>query len=167
MPSVPSGTYSPGPGMARPPLAITLLPSFYGCAAPVLVTRDARVSSIIGNLLGISGPNFDYGSFNNAPVATFRLGNSPSVSDKAFFTGLVVDTTTGEIISGPPFTAAVPELPSLALFGISMLAFFGHYWQRKRLPARTRAEPAAPADPAGHTAGVGACCPLRRAEQSV
>src|SRR5438105_2111387 len=39
-----SGTYSPGPAMARPPFAIALLPSFYACAHPLRVTRDAKLS---------------------------------------------------------------------------------------------------------------------------
>src|SRR5262245_37923647 len=44
MPSVTSGTYSPGPGMARPPFAIALLSSTYGCADPIRITRGAKLS---------------------------------------------------------------------------------------------------------------------------
>jgi hypothetical protein len=60
--------------------------------------------TIVGNLLALAGLPFD-----NAPVVRFRLGESPAVSDMTFFAGLVVDTTTGQIISGPPFPLPEPS----------------------------------------------------------
>src|SRR5256885_2005818 len=48
MPSETSGTYSPGPSMARPPFVTVLSPSFYGCSLPSQYTPDAKLSSKCG-----------------------------------------------------------------------------------------------------------------------
>jgi len=90
--------------------------------------------SITGNLLGIS----PYSGFDNAPIVTFRLGSSPSESGKTFFEGIVVDTTTGELISGPS-VSAVPEPSSLTLLGIGFLSVAGCCWRRRFRTASTEA----------------------------
>jgi hypothetical protein len=69
--------------------------------------------------LGIAGPGFDFSDFNNAPTLTFTLGESNLHSPRSFFDGLVVDTTTGRILSGPRPT--VPEPGPLVLFGCALL----------------------------------------------
>src|SRR5437763_113551 len=47
MPSVLSGTYSPGPATAHPPFAIALLSSSYARAHLIRATRDAKLSAYV------------------------------------------------------------------------------------------------------------------------
>jgi hypothetical protein len=79
--------------------------------------------TVIGNLLGISGPGFNYSAFDNAPSVVYRLGGAAAASKPSFFEGLVVDTTTGEVISSPK-TFPVPEPSMLSLLSGGLIGFY-------------------------------------------
>jgi hypothetical protein len=75
--------------------------------------------TVIGNLLGIRGSDYDYSEFNNRPTVVFTLGVAAAASERSFFEGLVVDTTTGQVISGPPpYTTPEPFTLLLLLVGL-------------------------------------------------
>lgn len=78
--------------------------------------------TIIGNLLGISGPGFNYGAFDNVPTVVFTLGVAAATSEMSFFEGLVVDTTTGQVVSGPT-TSTIPEPSTLLLLSGGLIGF--------------------------------------------
>lgn len=85
--------------------------------------------TIIGNLLGISGPGFNYGAFNNAPTVVYTLGVAAVTSELSFFEGLVVNTATGEVVSGPT-TSTIPEPSTLFLLSGGLIGF--HLTRRSR-----------------------------------
>jgi hypothetical protein len=94
-------------------------------ADPGLNFGISFTDTIIGNLLGIS----NHYSFNNSPRPFFTLGNQGFTSDLTFFQGLVVDTTTGQIISGP---APIPEPTASLLFGLGAIVFAGALRRKKK-----------------------------------
>jgi hypothetical protein len=86
--------------------------------------------NVAGNLLGISRYGvFNYGAFNNAPTAVYTLGVAAVTSELSFFEGLVVNTTTGEVISGPA-TSTIPEPSTLLLLSGGLMGF--HLTRRSR-----------------------------------
>jgi hypothetical protein len=127
----PGGELAFTPGVFRVPADIPL-----GTTANVGVNLGIDFTDAVeGNLVGMSGPLFDYGSFNNAPVLAFTAAGAPSASPLTFFDGLVVDTSTGQVLSGPagPTThpPAAPAPPSIVLAGAGAVCGVG-YARRRR-----------------------------------
>ncbi|MDO9102556.1 MAG: hypothetical protein Q7J20_05655 [Candidatus Nitrotoga sp.] len=78
--------------------------------------------NVIGNLLGISGTGFNYGAFDNAPTVVYALGVAAVTSELSFYEGLVVNTTTGEVVSGPK-TSTILEPSILLLLTGGLMGF--------------------------------------------
>jgi len=88
--------------------------------------RLSYTDNIQGTLSGISGSGFDYSGFNNTPTVNFTLGTSHSSSTKEYFTGIVVDTSNGSLLSSPNWfdvskTNSVPEPSSLSIIILGFL----------------------------------------------
>lgn len=84
--------------------------------------------TIIGNLFLVAGIPFD-----NFPILRFTIGETASKSPLSFFDALVVDRSSGQILSGPPgFPAPVPAPSTASLLASGLAALGGIAWRQHR-----------------------------------